>query len=144
MRLLDKYAVRIGGGQNHRLHLGDRVLIKDNHIAALRPLGTGIGEIIKKARKSTPNATILEIEVNNIEDAIEAAAAGVDIIMLDNISLGDMKKAVKSLPRNIKIEASGGITPDNIRKVALAGVDYISIGALTHSVKALDFSLEIM
>ena len=142
MRLLDKYAVRVGGGQNHRMHLGERVLVKDNHIAALRPSGMGIGDIVRKARENAPE-TSLEIEVNTVEDAIGAAAAGADIIMLDNMKPQDIDKALSSLPDKVKIEASGGVTPDNIRQIAQTGVDYISIGALTHSVKALDFSLEI-
>jgi nicotinate-nucleotide pyrophosphorylase (carboxylating) len=143
MRLLDKYAVRIGGGQNHRMHLGDWILIKDNHIAALKKSGMSIGGIIEKARRNAPDKAIIEIEVGTVDAALEAAAAGPDIIMLDNTNLNDIKKAVQSVPRNIKIEASGGITPDKVRQVAEAGVDYISIGALTHSVKTLDFSLEI-
>ncbi len=143
MRLLDKYAVSVGGGQNHRLHLGDRILIKDNHIAALRKCGMSIGEIARKARKNAPAGAVVEIEAGTVEDAIEAAASGADIVMLDNMSIEDIKKAVSSLPERVKTEASGGITPENIRQVAMTGVDYISIGALTHSARALDFSLEI-
>lgn len=143
MRLLDKYAVTAGGGQNHRLHLGDGILIKDNHIAALRSCGMSIGDIVKKAREEASAGTRVEIEVGTVKEAVEAAACGADIVMLDNMSIEDIKKAVSSLPERVKTEASGGITPENIRLVAQAGVDYISIGALTHSARALDFSLEI-
>jgi nicotinate-nucleotide pyrophosphorylase (carboxylating) len=143
MRLLDKYAVTAGGGQNHRLHLGDRILIKDNHIAALRSCGMSIGDIVRKARENAPGEAVVEIEAGTVEDAVEAAASGADIVLLDNMGIEDMEKAVSSLPEKVKTEASGGITPENIRRVAMTGVGYISIGALTHSVRALDFSLEI-
>ena len=143
MRLLDKYAVRTGGGQNHRFHLGDGVLIKDNHIAALRSLGMSLKEIIARAKRSAPEGSKIEIEVNTVAEALEAAGADADIVMLDNMSPDEIKQAVASLPDKVKTEASGGITLDNVRAVAMTGVDIISIGALTHSARALDFSLEI-
>jgi nicotinate-nucleotide pyrophosphorylase (carboxylating) len=143
MRLLDKYAVRIGGGQNHRLHLGDGVLIKDTHIAALRALGISLTDIIARAKKNAPEGLKTEIEVNTTAEAIEAANAGADIILLDNMSPDQIKRVVELIPAKVKTEASGGITLDNVRTVALAGVDTISVGAITHSAKALDFSLEL-
>ena len=143
MRLLDKYAVRIGGGQNHRLHLGDGVLIKDTHITALRALGMSLTGIIARAKKNAPEGLKIEIEVNTIAEAIEAANAGADIVLLDNMSPDQIKRVVELMPAKVKTEASGGITLDNVRTVALAGVDTISVGAITHSAKALDFSLEL-
>lgn len=143
MRLLDKYAVRIGGGQNHRLHLGDGVLIKDTHITALRALGMSLIDIIARAKKNAPEGLKIEIEVNTIAEAIEAADAGADIVLLDNMSPDQIKRVVELMPAKVKTEASGGITLDNVRTVALAGVDTISVGAITHSAKALDFSLEL-
>ena len=143
MRLLEKYAVTVGGGENHRLNLADGILIKDNHIASLRKEGVTLTEIINKAGQNSTEDTIIEIEVNTVEDAIEALKTDVDIIMLDNMSIEDMKTVVAISGGKVKLEASGGINLDNIRYVALTGVDYISIGALTHSAKALDFSLEV-
>ena len=143
MRLLDKYAVRIGGGQNHRLHLGDGVLIKDTHITALRVLGMSLTDIIARAKKNAPEGLKIEIEVDTTAEAIEAANAGADIVLLDNMSPDQIKRVVELMPAKVKTEASGGITLDNVRTVALAGVDTISVGAITHSAKALDFSLEL-
>ncbi|MFC2026972.1 carboxylating nicotinate-nucleotide diphosphorylase [Chloroflexota bacterium] len=143
MRLLDKYAVRIGGGQNHRLHLGDGVLIKDTHITALRALGMSLIDIIARAKKNAPEGLKIEIEVNTIAEAIEAANAGADIVLLDNMSPDQIERVVELMPAKVKTEASGGITLDNVHTVALAGVDTVSVGAITHSTKALDFSLEL-
>jgi nicotinate-nucleotide pyrophosphorylase (carboxylating) len=143
LRLLEKYAVTVGGGKNHRLHLGDGILIKDNHVASIRKGGLSLKDITNRARQNTTPDTIIEIEVDTVEEAVEAAQTGVDIILLDNMNLEDMKKVVELASGKVKLEASGGITLDNIKDVAMIGVDYISIGALTHSVKALDFSLEV-
>jgi nicotinate-nucleotide pyrophosphorylase (carboxylating) len=143
MRLLEKYAVTVGGGENHRLHLADGILIKDNHIASLRKDGVTLTEIISRARQNSTGNAVIEIEVNTIEEAAEALQTDIDILMLDNMNLEEMKTVVAMPHKKIKLEASGGITLDNIREVALTGVDYIAIGALTHSVKALDFSLDI-
>jgi nicotinate-nucleotide pyrophosphorylase (carboxylating) len=143
MRLLEKYAVRMGGGTNHRMSLGDAVLIKDNHIAALRAQGVNLKEIISKAHQNTPAGMTIEIEVTSVKEAEEAVKAGADIIMLDNMKTQDMSKVVKSVAGRAKLEASGKITLANVRKAALTGVDIISIGALTHSYKALDISLEM-
>ena len=143
LRRLEKYAVRVGGGQNHRMHLGDAVLIKDNHIAALRAMGLGLKDIVAKARKNAPSGITIEIEVTGAREAVDALKAGADIIMLDNMSVNEMKQVVNMVAGKAKLEASGGITLANVRQVAMTGVDIISIGALTHSYKALDISLEM-
>ena len=143
LRMLEKYAVRMGGGKNHRLHLGDGILIKDNHLAALRTLGMSLPDILARARQNSQQGTTVEIEVTTTQEALEAVEAGADIIMLDNMSTGEMAQIVKLISGRSKTEASGGITLDNIRQVAMTGVDIISVGALTHSYKALDISLEI-
>ena len=143
LRLLEKYAVRAGGGRNHRLNLGDGVLIKDNHLAVLRSSGVGLGEVVKQARERAPRAMKVEIEVESVKQAREALSAGADIIMLDNMNVKDMGRVVGLVQGRVLLEASGGITLDNVRSVAEAGVDLISVGALTHSAKALDISLEV-
>jgi len=143
LRSLEKYAVRVGGGDNHRMNLGDGILIKDNHLAALHSQGLNIKEIIAKARQNAPQRLPVEVEVGAVSEALEAVEAGANIVMLDNMSLEDMRKAVKSIHGRALIEASGGITLGNVRAVAETGVDFISIGALTHSTKALDISLEL-
>lgn len=143
LRSLEKYAVKVGGGENHRMNLGDGILIKDNHLVALRSRGLNIKEIVAKARQNAPQHLPVEVEVGTVSEALEAVEAGADIVMLDNMSLEDMRKAVKSIHGHALIEASGGITLDNVRAVAESGVDFISIGALTHSARALDISLEL-
>ena len=143
IRLLEKYAVRMGGGQNHRLHLGDGILIKDNHLVVLRALGMSLKDIVAKAKQNAPQGLTVEVEVNTVQEALDAAEAGVDIIMLDNMNPDEMRRVVGLLPSQVKTEASGGITLDNVQAAAKAGVNIISIGALTHSTKALDMSLEL-
>jgi nicotinate-nucleotide pyrophosphorylase (carboxylating) len=143
LRSLEKHAVKSGGGENHRMSLSDGILIKDNHLAALRSRGLNIKQIVARARQNCPQRLPVEVEVGTVSEALEAAEAGADIVMLDNMSLEDMRKAVKSIHGHALIEASGGITLDNVRAVAETGVDFISIGALTHSARALDISLEL-
>lgn len=143
LRTLEKYAVRVGGGKNHRMHLADGILIKDNHIAVLRRRGLSIKEIVAKARHKASPELKIEVEVKTPEEAIQAAEAGADIVMLDNMNLKDMHQAVLLIKGRALIEASGGITLESVRDVAETGVDLISIGALTHSPKALDISLEL-
>jgi nicotinate-nucleotide pyrophosphorylase (carboxylating) len=143
LRSLEKYAVRLGGGHNHRLHLGDAVLIKDNHIGALRAMGMNLKDIIAKARQNTPAGITVEVEVTNSKEALDALKAGAGIIMLDNMSPNEMRQVVNLMAGQAKLEASGGITLDNVHQAAMTGVDSISIGALTHSFKALDISLEL-
>ena len=143
LRRLEKYAVRTGGGRNHRLDLGDGVLIKDNHLAALRALGVTLQNAVARAKQSIPQGLKVEVEVSAAREAAQAVAGGADIILLDNMSPDEMRQVVSSIPANVKTEASGGITMDNVRAVAMTGVDIISIGALTHSPRALDISLEL-
>jgi nicotinate-nucleotide pyrophosphorylase (carboxylating) len=143
LRPLEKYAVAVGGGRNHRMHLGDAILIKDNHFAALRALGMNYKEIINKAKQDLPAGLKVEAEARTIQEAIDAVEAGVDIVMLDNMPVAEMARAVDIVSGRAEIEASGGITLKNVREVAQTGVDFISIGALTHSFKAMDISLEL-
>ncbi len=143
LRALEKYAVRMGGGQNHRMHMGDAVLIKDNHIAALRKMGMSLKDIVGKAKEKAPKGMTVEVETTTSEEAREAAEAGATMIMFDNMSPDEMRRALSLLPKGVKTEASGGITLDNVAAVAMTGVDIISIGALTHSTKSLDISLEL-
>jgi nicotinate-nucleotide pyrophosphorylase (carboxylating) len=143
MRSLEKYAVRMGGGVNHRQHLGDAILIKDNHIAALRATGITLKEIIARARANAPAGIVLEVEVTNLEEAQDALESEADVILLDNMAPEMMREVVKMAAGRVELEASGGITLENVRQVALTGVNRISIGALTHSFSAMDISLEI-
>ena len=143
LRLLEKYAVRMGGGRNHRSHLGDGILIKDNHLAALRALGMNMKDIVARAKQNAPKGLKVEVEVTTAQEALEAAEAGADIIMLDNMNPDEMRRVVSLIRGTVKIEASGGITQANVRAAAMTGVDIISIGALTHSPKALDVSLKL-
>jgi len=139
-RHLDKYAVRMGGGSNHRFGLYDMVMIKDNHIK----VAGGIREAVQAIGAKIPKSIKIEVETTTLEQVQEALDADVDIIMLDNMSSKMMKEAVAFIDRRAKIEASGNMTLKRIRKVASTGVNYISIGALTHSVKALDISQQIV
>lgn len=138
MRYLEKLAVRVGGGTNHRFNLSDGVLIKDNHIVA----AGSITAAIEAARKAVPHTLKIEVEVEDFHQLDEALKAGADIIMLDNMSCEDMKKAVDTVNKRALLEASGNMGERDLREVAATGVDIISIGALTHSVKALDISLK--
>lgn len=139
-RYLDKYAVRMGGASNHRFGLYDMVMIKDNHIQ----VAGSIRKAVEAIRFKVPKSIKIEVETTTLEQVQEALDAEVDIIMLDNMSSKMMKEAVKLINRRAKIEASGNMTLKRIRKVAATGVNYISIGALTHSVKALDISQRII
>ncbi len=140
----DKKAVAIGGGDPHRLHLDDMVLIKDNHLAIVG----GVEEAVKKAKANTSFTKKIEVEVTTLQDALKAAKAGADIVMLDNFSPQKAKEAADKLHKaglgSVLLEVSGGITPENLLDYAAAQVDVISMGALTNSVKALDISLEIV
>jgi nicotinate-nucleotide pyrophosphorylase (carboxylating) len=143
LRILEKYAVSMGGGVNHRLNLGDMVLIKDNHIAILRRQGLSIGAIVRMARNKTPREIKIEIETSNPADAFEAAEAGADVVMLDNMDLEEMRQAVTLIGHKAVVEASGGVNLSTIRAIAETGVDWISVGALTHSACALDISMKL-
>ncbi|MEE0060915.1 MAG: carboxylating nicotinate-nucleotide diphosphorylase [Acutalibacteraceae bacterium] len=140
MRPIQKYAVTVGGGRNHRYNLSDAAMLKDNHIDA----GGGITNAVAKLKSKLGHMTKIEVEVRNLDELKEAIDANVDVIMLDNMSPELMAEAVKITDGRALLEASGGITSDTIRAVAESGVDIISIGALTHSVKAFDISLKIV
>jgi nicotinate-nucleotide pyrophosphorylase (carboxylating) len=139
LRTLEKYAVRMGGGMNHRIGLYDAALVKDNHIEA-----TGsIGEAVKAVRRHAPFMAKVEVETSSLKQVQEAIDAGADVIMLDNMTLAQMAEAVRLVNKRAKVEASGGVTLENIRDVAATGVDYISSGALTHSAPVVDFNMKI-
>ncbi|MBN2187161.1 MAG: carboxylating nicotinate-nucleotide diphosphorylase [Dehalococcoidia bacterium] len=142
LRSLEKYAVKVGGGKNHRMNLSDGILIKDNHLEVLRSRGLQLPEIVARAKQASKGLKV-EVEVMTQREAEEATKAGADIVMLDNMSLEDMRQAVKSIQGRALIEASGGVTLDEVRAIAETGVDFISVGALTHSARALDISLEL-
>ncbi|MDY3862186.1 MAG: carboxylating nicotinate-nucleotide diphosphorylase [Ruminococcus sp.] len=139
LRPIQKYAVTVGGGRNHRYNLSDAAMLKDNHIDA----GGGIENAVKTLKKRLGHMTKVELEVRNLDELHQALNAGVDVIMLDNMSCEMMKEAVEITAGRALLEASGGITNETLRAVAETGVDIISIGALTHSVKAFDISLKI-
>jgi len=139
LRILDKYAVLTGGGTNHRIGLYDMVLIKDNHIK----IAGGISKAVAQVKKNLPDGIKIEVETTTVEEVLEALAAGVDIIMLDNMSNSTMAESVKIIDGMAKVEASGNMTIERLKEVAATGVDFISIGALTHSVTAFDISMNI-
>lgn len=139
LRPLQKYAVTVGGGKNHRYNLSDAAMLKDNHIDA----GGGIENAVKKLRERLGHMVKIELEVRNLDELEQALKAGVDVIMLDNMDNETMKKAVEITNGAALLEASGGITAETLAEVARTGVDIISIGALTHSVKAFDISMKI-
>ncbi|MDD4766820.1 MAG: carboxylating nicotinate-nucleotide diphosphorylase [Desulfotomaculaceae bacterium] len=139
LRMVEKYAVRVGGGYNHRFGLFDAVLIKDNHIK----IAGGIRAAVEAARRGSPHTARIEVEVEDFAGVGEALSAGADIIMLDNMTPDRMREAVALIAGRALVEASGGVSEANIRAVAEAGVDLISVGALTHSVRSLDISLDI-
>ncbi|MDA3847043.1 MAG: carboxylating nicotinate-nucleotide diphosphorylase [Vallitaleaceae bacterium] len=138
LRVLDKWAVRLGGGHNHRFNLSDAVMIKDNHIKAVG----SIKKAIEKARAYIPHTMTIEVETETLDQVTEAVKAGADIIMLDNMTIEQMEEAVKFIHGRAITEASGNIDEERIKDVAETGVDIISSGAITHSVKALDISLK--
>lgn len=137
LRVLEKYSVRVGGGTNHRTGLYDGVLIKENHIAA----AGGIIEAVSAARSYIAHTLKIEVETENLDQVAQALQAGADIIMLDNMGLEEMTKAVQLIGKRALVEASGGVNLQTIRSIAQTGVDIISVGALTHSVRATDISM---
>ena len=138
MRIFEKYAVKVGGGTNHRFGLNDGVMIKDNHIEA----AGGIKNAVSLARKNSPFVRKIEVEVESIKQLKEAVEAKADIIMLDNMDIKTLKEAVKLIDNRAEVEASGNVTLDNIREIAETGVDFISTGSVTHSFKVLDISMK--
>ena len=143
LRLLEKYAVRVGGGHNHRFNLADAVLLKDNHLAALRSGGLDLADAIRTIKERVPHTMKVEVEVTALEQIDAALAGGADIILLDNMRDDDMREAVRRIGGRALTECSGNVTLETIRERAETGVDLISAGALTHSAKALDISLEV-
>jgi nicotinate-nucleotide pyrophosphorylase (carboxylating) len=143
LRYLDKHAVRMGGGYSHRLNLADGILIKDNHIQALRSREMELKDIIKLALARASHTIKVEVEVETLDEVREAVEAGAHIIMLDNMSVDTMRQAMGIVEGRAVVEASGGITMETVRQVADTGVDLISIGGLTHSASALDISLDL-
>jgi nicotinate-nucleotide pyrophosphorylase (carboxylating) len=139
LRVLEKYAVRCGGGSNHRFGLDDGILIKDNHIAAVG----GIGEAVDRTRRSIPHGLKIEVEVTDLHELDEALAAGADAVLLDNMSPELVREAVNRAGGKTLLEASGGMTLATVRSYAQAGVDLISVGALTHSAPSIDLALEV-
>jgi nicotinate-nucleotide pyrophosphorylase (carboxylating) len=142
LRALEKYAVRAGGGTNHRFGLSDGVLVKDNHLAALAHAGVGLKEALAAARRAIPHTARIEVEVESAPAAREAMEAGADILLLDNMSIEAMREVVAFARGRCLIEASGNMSLERIVSVAATGVDLISVGALTHSAPALDISLD--
>ena len=139
LRALEKYAVRAGGGHNHRFGLDSGILIKDNHIAA----AGSISRAIDRARKLAPHTFLIEVECETLAQVDEARSAGTDAILLDNMSLEDIRRARKQVGSDIKLEVSGNVSLETVRPIAEAGVDLISVGALTHSARAMDLSMRI-
>jgi nicotinate-nucleotide pyrophosphorylase (carboxylating) len=137
LRSLEKYAVRMGGGRNHRSSLHDGVLIKENHVAA----AGGIAKAVARARQRVPHTLRIEVETRNLAEVEEALEAGADIVMLDNMDLEGLREAVQLIDGRALVEASGGVTLERVRAIAETGVDLISVGALTHSSRAVDISM---
>ena len=145
LRAVEKYAVRCGGGSNHRMSLSDGVLVKDNHVAAFGGVGSAVGAVLSGARSvwTAYEPLPVEVEVDDLSELDEALAAGAKLVLVDNMALADIEEAVARARRaGAKVEASGGITLANARSVAECGVDYIAVGALTHSAPALDIGLD--
>ena len=142
LRALEKYAVRVGGGHNHRQNLGDGILIKDNHIEALKRMGMTLGDVVRKANREKSHTINVEVEVEDLAQVEEALEAGAKILLLDNMEPEDMSVAVRMAEGKAVTEASGNITLRTVRAAAASGVDLISVGALTHSAKDLDISLD--
>jgi nicotinate-nucleotide pyrophosphorylase (carboxylating) len=143
LRILEKYAVRVGGGTNHRFGLYDGVMLKDNHLAILATQGIDLTKAIRTTRARVGPMVRIEVEVETVADAGIAAEAGADMILLDNMTPADLRASVERIAGRAQTEASGGITLANVRAAAESGVDFISIGALTHSARALDIGLDI-
>lgn len=140
LRNLEKYAVRVGGGENHRFGLYDMILIKDNHIEA----AGSIVEAINRVKKGNKKGLKIEVETQSLKEVEDALNCGVDRIMLDNMSVKDIRKAVELIKGKIELEVSGGVNLNNVSSIASTGIDYISVGSLTHSAKSIDISFEIM
>ncbi|MDO7882169.1 carboxylating nicotinate-nucleotide diphosphorylase [Salinibacterium soli] len=143
LRILERQAVRDGGGHNHRYSLSDAVLAKDNHLAVLAAQGVSLGDAIRDARSRIGHTAHLEVEVDRLDQVEEVVAAGVDTIMLDNFSIDELVAGVALVAGRVRVEASGGVNLDTVAAIARTGVDVISVGALTHSVRSLDLGLDV-
>lgn len=143
LRAFERHAVRNGGGHNHRFSLSDAVLAKDNHLAVLTRRGVSVTDAILSARAALPHTTHIEVEVDRLDQIEPVLAAGVDTIMLDNFSLPDLRAGVRQVAGRAIVDASGGVNLDSVSAIAEAGVDVISVGALTHSARALDLGLDV-
>lgn len=144
LRAFERHAVACGGGRNHRFSLSDAVMAKDNHLAVLTAGGKNLTSELARVRAQLPHTMKLEVEVDRLDQIEPVVAAGVDIIMLDNFSLGDLRAGVEVIAGRAVVEASGGVNRDTVRAIAETGVDVISIGALTHSARALDLGLDVV
>ncbi|TFC81208.1 carboxylating nicotinate-nucleotide diphosphorylase [Cryobacterium cheniae] len=144
LRVLERAAVRDGGGHNHRFSLSDAVMAKDNHLAVLTAGGLNLTEALRQVRDRISHTTHLEVEVDRIDQIEPVLAAGVDTIMLDNFSLGDLREGVRLTEGRALVEASGGVSLQTVRGIAETGVDIISVGAITHSVRSLDLGLDVV
>ncbi|NQU65414.1 MAG: carboxylating nicotinate-nucleotide diphosphorylase [SAR324 cluster bacterium] len=142
LRYLEKYAVQMGGGHNHRYSLSDAAMLKDNHLAILKEQGISLIDAIKRLRNSMPHTSRIEVEVDTLEQISEVLSAGADCILLDNMDSETLIEAVRLIDGRAQTEASGGVSLENVEMIAASGVDIISAGALTHSAKALDISLD--
>ena len=138
LRALEKYAVRCGGGMNHRMSLSDAAMVKDNHVVA----AGGVAEAFRAVRTAFPDVPV-EVEGDSVADVVEAVEAGADLVLLDNMSVEDMRRAVEAVGGRARLEASGGLRLDNAREVAATGVDYLAVGALTHSAPVLDIACDL-
>ncbi|MDR7477888.1 MAG: carboxylating nicotinate-nucleotide diphosphorylase [Armatimonadota bacterium] len=144
LRVLQKYAVRVGGGANHRFGLSDGVLVKDNHLAMLKRQGVSLRQALERLRARVPHGIRIQVEVTDLDQVHEAVEAGADALLFDNMDLQTLRQAVARCRGRVLTEASGGVTLETVRAVAETGVDLISVGALTHSAPSLDLSLEIL
>ena len=144
LRVLERYAVRVGGGHNHRFNLADAVLLKDNHLAALRNRGLDLAAAVRSMKQRVPHTMRVEVEVTSLEEIDAALAGGADVILLDNMTTEAMREAVRRIGGRALTECSGTVTLETVRERAETGVDLISSGALTHSARALDLSLELV
>jgi nicotinate-nucleotide pyrophosphorylase (carboxylating) len=144
LRALERYAVRCGGGRNHRFALADGILVKDNHVAAAKQAGMDhLGDLVRQVRRTAPHTLRIEVECTDVEQVAQALEGEADVILLDNMSFEEIRAAIRVIGGRAQVEASGGVTLENVEAIARAGVDFISVGRLTHSAPALDISLEV-
>lgn len=142
LRALERYAVRCGGGHNHRFSLSDAVMVKDNHLAAVAAAGTGLAAAVREAKSRLPHTALIEVEVDRMDQVLPALEGGAHTILLDNFGLDQMRQAVELIAGRAVVEASGGVSLETVGAMAVTGVDVISVGALTHSARALDLGLD--